>query len=498
MGYRITFDLLAACMSLFLIYYIHRRSKRSLLYHLPLPPGPKGYPIIGNLFDVPPTFEWLKYHEWSKDIGSEMIYLEIAGLKVVVLDSLEAATELLERRSSIYSSRPRTTMITELMGWDIHLAFIPYGEQWRSQRKLMHQVFHTAASKNLRPHLLKATHGLLRRILNKRENIMADLRHMAGETIISIAYGLDVEPENDPHIEVAEEGHSAVTVAAVPGTFLVDSLPILKYVPEWIPGAEFKRKAKEWRKAGQTMIEMPFAAAKDRIWGFQTVVRVLLFSAGTDSTVAAIASCIIGLLKRPDVVKRAQEEIDSVIPFGGLPTFDEEDKLPLVTAICMETMRWRPVAPIAVPHLLTQGDAYKGYRLPKGAIIVANVWAMLRNEEVYPDPFSFKPDRFLKDGRINDAIPDLTNVAFGFGRRICPAQHMAFSATWIAVASLIAAFDTTKAVDRNGNIIEADPEYVNALASFPEPFECLMRPRTEKHARAIQATASQDYEFDFR
>ena len=106
-----------------------------------------------------------------------------------------------------------------------------------------------------------------------------------------------------------------------------------------------------------------------------------------------IASCIIGLLKHPDILKRAQEEIDSVIPFGELPTFDEEDKLPMVTAVCMETMRWRVVTPIctfahsllsmswnhihfilAVPHLLMQDDVYKGYRLPKGTVIVPNAW----------------------------------------------------------------------------------------------------------------------------
>ena len=93
---------------------------------------------------------------------------------------------------------------------------------------------------------------------------------MAGETIISIAYGLDVESENDPYIQVAEKGQNGIAAAAIPGAFLVDSFPILKYVPEWMPGAGFQKKAKAWRKAGQTMTEMPFAAAKN------CIVRILL------------------------------------------------------------------------------------------------------------------------------------------------------------------------------------------------------------------------------
>ena len=99
---------------------------------------------------------------------------------------------------------------------------------------------------------------------------------MAGETIISIAYGLDVEPENDPYIQVAEESQNGITAAAIPGAFLVDSMPILKYVPEWMPGAGFQKKARIWREAGQIMIEKSFAAAKDRIVSQRLVLETLI------------------------------------------------------------------------------------------------------------------------------------------------------------------------------------------------------------------------------
>lgn len=88
---------------------------------------------------------------------------------------------------------------------------------------------------------------------------------MAAETIMSVAYGLDVQPHDDPYIKVAEHGVEGFSIAAVPGTFLVDALPILKYVPEWFPGASFKRKAREWKKSTISMIETPFAAAKEKV-----------------------------------------------------------------------------------------------------------------------------------------------------------------------------------------------------------------------------------------
>lgn len=71
--------------------------------------------------------------------------------------------------------------------------------------------------------------------------------------------------KDDPYIGIAEQGVRAVFAAAVPGTFLVDALPALKYVPDWVPFSGFKRKAKEWRALTRRMLEEPFAAAKRQI-----------------------------------------------------------------------------------------------------------------------------------------------------------------------------------------------------------------------------------------
>ena len=85
---------------------------------------------------------------------------------------------------------------------------------------------------------------------------------MAGESIMSIAYGLEVQHDDDPYIRTAEEGVHPLHTAAVPGAFLVDALPFLKYVPEWFPGAGFQKEAKAAKKLARTMIQVPFAAAK--------------------------------------------------------------------------------------------------------------------------------------------------------------------------------------------------------------------------------------------
>lgn len=88
---------------------------------------------------------------------------------------------------------------------------------------------------------------------------------MAGETIMSIAYGITVQAKDDVYIGTAEQGARSLFLAAIPGTFLVDTIPFLKYVPAWMPGAGFQRKAHEWRKHARKMVELPYQAAKKHI-----------------------------------------------------------------------------------------------------------------------------------------------------------------------------------------------------------------------------------------
>jgi len=117
---------------------------------------------------------------------------------------------------------------------------------------------------------------------------------------------------------------------------------------------------------------------------------------------------------------------------------------------------------------------------------------MLHKEDIYPDPFTFNPDRFIKDGKLNPAMKDPVHAAFGFGRRICPGRFMAMSAMWIALASIIATFDITKAIDENGEVIEPSYEYVSALVRLPLPFKCSIKPRSPEAEVAIRATARTD------
>ncbi|KAJ7251364.1 hypothetical protein C8J57DRAFT_673553 [Mycena rebaudengoi] len=109
-----------------LLYFNRRRSS-----HLPLPPGPKKLPLVGNLFGLPSKFEWETYAKWSKELGSDIIHLSVAGKSIIILSSVDAVFDLLDQRSAIYSDRPRSIMLNELMGFEFAFVTMRYGDKWR-------------------------------------------------------------------------------------------------------------------------------------------------------------------------------------------------------------------------------------------------------------------------------------------------------------------------------------------------------------------------------
>jgi len=206
-------------------------------------------------------------------------------------------------------------------------------------------------------------------------------------------------------------------------------------------------------------------------------------------------SFLVAMLLYPDIQKKAQAELDSVIGRERLPTLGDRPNLPFIDATCKEVLRWRPVSPrsqmaphvmylmslAAIPHAVTEDDVYAGFFIPKGgscflnksaqcwptymfsgAMVLGNTWWVtfvtlsyiasmffrmtLHDPPFYPDPDVFKPERFLNlDGSLRG---DLVLVsAFGYGKRICPGRHFADATLFISVALFLSVFNIERGKD---------------------------------------------------
>ncbi|KIJ97388.1 hypothetical protein K443DRAFT_681535 [Laccaria amethystina LaAM-08-1] len=458
---------------------------------------------------MPTTFEWITYARWTKEYNSDILHIKALGMDIVILNSFKVANELLDKRSAIYSSRARFTMISELMGWGWLMSAMPYGESWRERRRLFQSYFHPGKPTTHQPRQLEYIRGmLLPQLLADPENYADSLKHTIGGISLSLAYGIRVLPSEDPYVRLAEEALGAISQVTVSGRVLVDLIPSLKHIPEWMPGAGFKRQAKIWYALQKQFRERPFydclkeiaagtvqpcftSACIENVDGNspdaehqREVIQdtsAMVPTGGADTTSSAVETFILAMLNFPEIQRKAQEEVDRVVGRSRLPDFADEADLPYLSAVVKEVFRFRPSAPLGLPHLASEDDAYEGYHIPKKAIVIANSWAMLHDDNEYVEPEKFNPDRFLdKDGQLNPSVLDPARMAFGFGRRICPGIHIAQSTLWLVAASMLATFDITKGLDESGNEVEPRLEYATGIVMRPVPFKCTIKPRSKE------------------
>ncbi|KDQ17935.1 hypothetical protein BOTBODRAFT_29247 [Botryobasidium botryosum FD-172 SS1] len=477
------------------------------------PPGPKPRPFYSTVRDVPLDSPWLKFTEWAREYG-DIVYLRVRGKPVVILSSYQAISDLFEKRSGIYADRTRR-ILAGLMGWSCVLPFLDYGPSWKTGRRILHQGLSKRAVKTYDHVQQREIHAFLRRLLeemNQDKPPVELFRRYAGAIILRIIYGHDVTSDTDDYVERTEKALRALAHTGIPGGALVDTFTFLQYVPAWMPGAGWKKRALQERERIFRQIKEPFEDAKKGMENGSLpacLVSTLLedshadkeleeiicwacgsmYSGGIHTTVATFSTFLLAMLHNPQVALKAQAELDKEVGLNCLPTLNDRDRLPYVNALLCETLRYYTVTPLAIPHRLKQDDIYRGYLIPKDATVFSNLYAISHDERMYPHPHEFRPERFLEP---SETVVDPYDYCFGIGRRSCPGNHLADATLFLTVASILAAFDIRKAVDEKGEEIDAPFEFTPGLVSGPKPFRCQLVPRSERAAELVRSTGSCD------
>ncbi|KAG1781057.1 cytochrome P450 [Suillus placidus] len=484
------------------------------------PPGPRGWPLVGNIQDIPQIKPWLTFAEWGKKYGA-ISHVKVLGQHIIVINSVKSAVDMLDKKGALYSDRPVLPMGGELVGWKHSLGLVTYGDRFRQQRKNIHQIMGNRAALDVyHPIEETETRRFLKRVFSNPEQLQVHVRLTAGAIILRISHGYEVKENNDPFIDLAHRATDQFSRSTAPGAFIVDIVPFLANVPEWFPGAGFKRLAREWRQSTDEMVDVPYKFVKEQMdagiapMSFTSSLlegRTLsaeedhtvkwsaasLYAGGADTTVSAIYSFFLAMTLFPDVQKKAQAEIDAVVGPDRLPSFADRDSLPYIEALVKEVLRWNAVGPIAIPHRVTEDDIHDGYYIPKGSLVIPNIWFMLNDPQTYANPSQFNPERFL-DNNGKDPEPEPRTICFGFGRRICPGLHLADASVWISTAMSLAVFDISKVVEKGVEITpEVDPTSGTISAglarhtlSHPKPFKCSIKPRSAKAVALIQQDAN--------
>ncbi|KAI0649657.1 cytochrome P450 [Trametes meyenii] len=492
------FTITVTSIPLFLWVFLRRAS------HLPTFPGPKPLPLLGTI--LPPERVWLTLTELGKQYGP-VYSLRFFRTPVLVVNSAIVARDLFELRSSKYANRP-LPKIAEMAGFNRGVALEHDPVRLRLGRKVMHSVIQTREIEEYRDRIQHYIAIYLKSMLQSPSEFVQHARILLAGVTLEMSHGYEIEGPEDPFLGEAKILVKNFSLASRAGGWLVNWLPFLSQVPEWLPGMGFKRSAREWREHYDSVARKAFNYVKDEMargmarpsMVYKSLVEssaeqipedIVMYSSaqvytgGADTTASTISAFILMMIRHPEVQGKAQAEIDSVVGPDRLPTYADRERLPYTNAVLSEVLRTLPPisATLREPE---EDDIYDGRLIAKGTVIIENFWGMLHDPTAYPDPDSFRPERWL--GVDSEDVRHPLNIAFGFGRRICPGRLLAEELAFTAIALLLSLFHVTCAHDAQGKGKPIIPVVAQTDGSiiFPLPFTCNIRPRGERTHELIE------------
>ncbi|KAA1478266.1 cytochrome P450 [Dentipellis sp. KUC8613] len=497
------FLVLALCAVTTIAYTIYRRRTN----RLPYAPGPPTRLLLGNILHIPTRDPWLKFTEWRRQYG-DVVYLHGLGNSFLVLNSLDAVTDLLEKRGTVYSDRPVFTMVGELMGLDRSMPLMMNDPKFRLHRKLMHSALNADAVKKYQVIQEDVAALLCRSMLDDPDSFIKNVRLAAGRVIMTMTYGLKVEIADSEYITDADATMGLISRSMTPGAYLVDLFPQLKYLPRIWPFNFFAEGA-----AGRVRIEdfvtRPFKhVQRDIVAGdaqpsftldllsespldgmnpveYEHAVKWAagaLYGAGGETTYATVLNCMMLMALHPDKQRIVQAELDAALG-SDMPKIADRERLPYLQALIKEVMRWHPALPLGIAHCTAKDDVYNGHFIPKGTVVFPNVWCIATSSAGKYPADQFIPERFL-ESNADASLADPAAWAFGFGRRICPGKLLGENSLLSMIASILVSFDIAPSSEG------LEPRFSDGLISYPEHFKVQITPRSDARVRAIRERAA--------
>ncbi|KAM7218648.1 Cytochrome P450 [Rhypophila decipiens] len=471
-----------------------------------LPPGPPGLPILGNAWSLLTLeFPWLKFTEW-KDKYGEIMHLDGAGQPIVVINSLKATMEILDRKAGVTSDRPYI-IVPDMMTGGLFTPFVGHNDIWRRMRKATQESLRLGAAQYNKATQYKDGVEMAVSMLTDPVHWYGHCKQAVASTIMQVTYG--TSPPKWKYKENVIKFHEfvdGVTRAAMPGAHYVEVAPWMRYLPVSI--SPWKRMTRDFFAKNSAIFKGIYEDTRTTLaQGDQSLSLTRAFIedgakygltqeeaywlaaaafAGGQAAFGVLAWWMMAMILFPETQRRAQRELDAVVGRDRLPTIEDCEKLPYIQAMVKESIRWRPIDPIGLPRRSTEEITYNGYVIPKGTTLIANVWNIHRDPENYgPDAHLFNPGRFIDEstGQIKSGpqgTKEEGHVTFGFGRRICPGRHVAISMLTIQMAIMLWGMDIEGVRDpKTGKWerVDVDGCIDDGLVVRPIPFNANLTPR---------------------
>nr|AWJ96931.1 cytochrome P450 79D15 [Trifolium repens] len=459
----------------FMIFRV-TKSHKSKKYRLP--PGPKPWPIVGNLPEMlanKPASIWI--HKLMKEMNTEIACIRLGNSIVIPVTCPTIACEFLKKHDASFASRPKI-MSADIASYGFTTTVLtPYGEQWKKMKRvLVNNLLSPLKHQWLLGKRNEEADNLVFYIYNKcckdagLVNIRTAAQHYGGNVFRKLIFntryfGKGME-DGGPGFEEVEHVDATFTILKY-----IYAFSISDYVP-FLRRLDLDGHRSKIMKAIRIMKKYHDPIIHDRIkqWndGLKTVeedlldVLISLKDANNkplltfkeikaqitelaiemvDNPSNAFEWALAEMLNQPELLKRATEELDNVVGKERLVQESDIHKLPFVRACAREALRLHPMEYFDVPHVSMSDTMVGDYMFPKGTQVLLSRVALGRNPKFWTDPLKFNPDRHLKAG--DDVVltePDLRFISFSTGRRSCPGVVLGTTMTIMLFARMLHGF----------------------------------------------------------
>ncbi|KAL5987207.1 hypothetical protein ACLOJK_041204 [Asimina triloba] len=482
MDFSTQFKAISALLAVFLLYKLWLGKPKSKLAKGKKAPEPAGaWPIIGHLHQLAGTEPLTRTIGTMADKYGPGFMLRLGMRRTFVVCGWEIAKDCFTTNDKVLATRPKSASGDNMSYNYAMFGFSPYGAYWREMRKIATLELLSNRRLDTLKHVRvgeidECMKGLYRRwVENGRRPVQVEMKQRLFELTFNVLIMMIVGKRFFGDILGGTDEAEAIKIrqlmersSYLSGVFVLsDVLPFLKSLD--LQGHEkamrgiaaeldslistWLKEHRQKRLCGETNGEQDFMdvmvstleSAQISSYDPDTIIKAtsqILIEAGTDTTAVALAWGISLLINHPDVVKKAQAEVDTHV--GQDRNVDDSDikNLPYIQAIVKETLRLYPPAPLAIPHMAMEDCQIGGYHVPKGTHVMLNLWRLQRDPSVWAEPDEFRPERFFTTHVGTDVRGQhFELLPFGSGRRSCPGQALAIPVLQLTLARLIHGFD---------------------------------------------------------